>query len=201
MRVNNKQRLFDSPAYYHVYNRGVAKLPIFHDDQDRHKFLSLIDRYTINSSKEIRGDGLPYQTHDVQITAYCLMDNHFHMFIYQPKDNQQISQFMKSLLTAYSMYFNLRYKRRGPLFEGMFQASRISNEAHFIHLSRYIHLNPRYYKTYQWSSLPEYLQQRNTPWLFPELTNDQPPQLYLKFLEDYEDRKKLLKSIETELGL
>ena len=201
MRVNNKDRRFEAPAFYHIYNRGVAKQPVFLDDQDKRKFLSLIDRYTCNSKQEVRGDGLSYQTYAVQIAAYCLMGNHFHLFIYQEYDTQQISQFMKSLLTAYSMYFNLRYKRKGPVFEGMFQASHITSESHFQHLSRYIHLNPRYYRTYKWSSLPEYLGTRTTPWLYPALVNDMSPRDYLWFLEDYEDRKQLLKQLKIELGL
>ncbi len=201
MRVNNKFRQFEAPAFYHVYNRGVAKQPVFLDEQDKCKFLSLIDRYTCNSHHEIRGDGLPYQTFDIKITAYCLMTNHFHLFIYQEQDAQQISHFMKSLTTAYSMYFNLRYKRKGPVFEGMFQASHMTDESHFQHLSRYIHLNPRYYRTYKWSSLPEYLGARDTPWLYPSLVNDMPPKRYLEFLEDYEDKKQLLKQLKTDLGL
>lgn len=201
MRVNNKQRLFNAPAFYHIYNRGVAKLPVFLDTQDRNKFISLIDRYTCNTNDEKRGDGLPYQTHDVQIVAYCLMGNHFHLFVYQSKDTQQISRFMKSLLTSYSMYFNRRYKRKGPVFEGMFQASQITDESYFLHLSRYIHLNPRYYMTYKWSSLPAYLGEPAAPWLHPELASDMAPRKYLRFLEDYEYRKKLLKQLETELDI
>ena len=163
MKVSNKQRLFDAPAYYHVFNRGVAKQPIFLDARDKYKFLALIDRYTYNTNDERRGDGLPYTTYDIEIAAYCLMGNHFHLFIYQESDPGQLSAFMKSLLIAYSMYFNLRHKRKGPVFEGMFQASRVTDEAHFQHLSRYIHLNPRTYRTYKWSSLPEYLGKRETP--------------------------------------
>ncbi len=201
MKVKNKHRQFDAPAFYHVFNRGVAKQPIFLDASDKYKFLSLIDRYTCNSNDEQRGDGLPYQTYDIQIAAYCLMGNHFHLFIYQEQDPYRISAFMKSLLTAYSMYFNLRYKRKGPVFEGMFQASHITNESYFQHISRYIHLNPRTYRTYKWSSLPEFLGKRETPWLHPDLVNDMSPRQYMEFLEDYEDRAKFLKRIKDELEI
>ena len=201
MKVSNKLRQFDAPAYYHVFNRGVAKQPIFHDAQDKNKFLALVDRYTCNSDEELRGDGLPYPTYDVQIAAYCLMGNHFHFFLYQHDDPHQISAFMKSLLTAYSMYFNLRYKRRGPVFEGMFQASHITDEAHFAHLSRYIHLNPRTHRTYRFSSLPDYLGKRETPWLDTHLVNDMSPEAYLQFLEEYEDRAALLKQAKEILEL
>lgn len=201
MKVKNKYRYFDAPAYYHIFNRGVAKLPIFLDAQDKYKFLSLIDRYTCNSHDERRGDGLAYPSYDVRIAAYCLMGNHFHLMIYQEGDPSQISGFMKSLLTAYSMYFNLRYKRRGPVFEGMFQASHITDEVYLAHITRYIHLNPRTYRTYKWSSLPEYLGKRHTPWLHPNLTTDMTPQSYVQFLEDYEDRARLLKQIRDELEI
>jgi putative transposase len=201
MKVSNKNRQFEAPAFYHVFNRGVAKQPIFLDAQDKQKFLSLIDRYTENSEEEIRSDGLAYTRYDVQIATYCLMGNHFHMFIYQADDTHTISLFMKSLMTAYSMYFNLRHKRKGPVFEGMFQASHIVDDAHFKHLSRYIHLNPRTYRTYRWSSLSDYLGIRETPWLHQALVNDMTPRQYELFLEDYEDKKNILKQIKDDLDL
>ncbi len=200
MKVSNKHRLFDAPAYYHVFNRGVAKQPIFLDVADKQKFLSLIDRYICSSNNESRSDGLSYPSFDVQIVAFCLMGNHFHLLIYQ-EDPSQISAFMKSLLTAYAMYFNLKYKRKGPVFEGMFQASHIVGDVYLRHITRYIHLNPRTYRTYKWSSLPDYLGKRKIPWLHSALVNDLPPRRYAEFLEDYEDRAQLLRQLKKELEL
>lgn len=200
MKVKNKDRSFAAPAYYHVFNRGVGKQKIFHDVNDRQKFLSLIDRYTTNTSHERRGDKLAYPTFDVKIVAYCLMGNHFHILIYHESPHE-ISNFMKSLDTAYAMYFNLRYKRKGPLYEGIFQASEITTDSYLLHITRYIHLNPRTYLTYKWSSLPNFLGNKSTEWLYPNLVNTMTPQQYLAFLEDYESRSELLENIKKELGI
>ena len=66
MKISDKHRQFDAPAFYHVFNRGVAKQPIFLDSQDKYKFLSLIDRYLCNSDNSSRGDGLPYPIYAIK---------------------------------------------------------------------------------------------------------------------------------------
>ena len=200
-KVRNKSRKFDVPAYYHVFNRGVAKQKIFVDAQDKRKFISLIERYLINESDAVRGDGLPYATHPVKLAAYCLMGNHFHMLLFQDQNTGDISAFMKELTTAYSMYFNLRHRRKGPVFEGMFQAVHIASDSHFDHITRYIHLNPRTYMSYRWSSLPEYLGDRDTPWVSHTITTAMTPAQYRCFMDDYADRARLLHNIKKELGL
>lgn len=200
-RVKNKLRQFDVPAYYHVFNRGVAKQKIFVDTQDKQKFISLMERYLVNERGAVRGDGLSYTIHPVKVVAYCLMGNHFHLLLFQDKRPGDISAFMKELTTAYSMYFNLHYHRKGPVFEGMFQAIHVMSDNHFDHLTRYIHLNPRTYQTYRWSSLPEYLGRRHTNWVHKELATDMGPAEYGRFMEDYQDRAEELKRIKSELDL
>ncbi|NCU29688.1 hypothetical protein EOM60_03700 [Candidatus Saccharibacteria bacterium] len=200
-KVKNKSRQFDAPAYYHVFNRGVAKQKIFVDTKDKHKFIELMERYLLNESEAVRGDGLSYTVHPVKVVAYCLMGNHFHLLLFQDKDPGDISRFMKELTTAYSMYFNLRHRRKGPVFEGMFQAVHVMGDSHFDHLTRYIHLNPRTYRTYRWSSLPEYLGRRSTSWVCKELAMDMTPSEYSQFMEGYTDRAEELKKIKSELDL
>ena len=69
------------------------------------------------------------------------MPNHIHLLVYQHQP-QAMAQFMRSVLTSYSRYFNKRYKRSGSLFESRYKASLISDDAYLEHISRYIHLNP-----------------------------------------------------------
>lgn len=200
-KVKNKSRQFDAPAYYHVFNRGVAKQKIFVDAYDKQKFIGLMERYLLNEHEAVRGDGLPYTVHPVRVAAYCLMGNHFHLLLFQDEDPGDIGRFMKELTTAYSMYFNLRHRRKGPVFEGMFQAVHVMSDSHFDHLTRYIHLNPRTYQTYRWSSLPEYLGHRSTPWIHKELATDMVPDEYSQFMENYIDRAEELGQIKSELDL
>lgn len=132
--------------FYHVYNRGNSKQVIFHDKQDYNRFLALL--YAVNTKQNIilrlvfndmykfnRGE------HLVLIGVYCLMSNHFHLLLTEI-ENGSISKFMQKLTTAYSMYYNEKYKRTGGLFEGKFKSEHINEERYLKYLFSYIHLNP-----------------------------------------------------------
>jgi len=134
--------------YYHIYNRGVMKIPIFLDKSDKDRFLKLL--FVCNSDKPVvfkSIQGLPLDDIErgemlVDIGAYCLMSNHFH-FLVRECAKGGISLFMEKLSTAYVMYFNTKYNdRTGRLFEGTFKAKHIDNEPYFNWIFSYIHLNP-----------------------------------------------------------
>ncbi|MCX6713873.1 MAG: transposase [Candidatus Vogelbacteria bacterium] len=138
--------------YYHIYSRGIEKRKIFEDSNDYLRFLVLL--YLCNSSQEVHlGDhiqrGFPLEDlfneqlpdNLVSIGAYCLMPNHFHLLI-REKIEGGISTFMKKLLTGYSMYFNKKNERTGPLFEGRFKAIHVGEDRYLEYLFSYIHLNP-----------------------------------------------------------
>ena len=175
-----KQYVVD--GYYHIYNRGVEKRIIFLDSQDYTVFLRFLKEYLLPPGHPalLALQGINPRRHpincynDVSLRAYCLMPNHFHLFIKQlsPKG---IFIFMKTLLTNYSMYFNIKYKRVGPLFQGIYKAILVENEAYFLHLSRYIHRNAdeiltrdQPLRSYEYSSYRDYLGKRKTEWLHPE---------------------------------
>lgn len=145
--------------------RGRSK-PLL-DNDDRHKFLALIARYV--TPKDERNDSeKEYPKYDVEINAYCLMGNHFHLLIYQTDDRDALSSLMRSVSTAYSMYYNRKYKRYEHVFQGVFKASQITDETYLLHITRYIHMNPRTYKTYRWSSLRAHTGRGYSNWLKPE---------------------------------
>lgn len=137
---------------HHIYNRGVDKRVIFLDKQDYERFTALM--YVCNSKGSFRirdflNTGKAWEDifsaeRDetlVDIVAYCLMPNHFHIFM-KEKVEGGISMFMQKLSTAYSMYFNSKYGRTGGLFEGKFKAKYIDKEAYLNWVFSYIHLNP-----------------------------------------------------------
>lgn len=189
--------------YYHVYNRGVAKQSIFLDHADKRYFLKLFDRHLNPNSEQIDKLGMPYKKFapELELLCYCLMGNHYHLLFYLGSDETAISEIMRSIGTSYTMYFNLKYKRVGSLFQGTYKASRISSDNYLLHISRYIHLNPREYKTYKYSSLGAYLYGNREPWLKPQkilsLFEDEN---YLEFVQDYEDYKLMLQEIKHELA-
>lgn len=202
MPSKNSVKRFDAPAYYHVYNRGAGKQPIFHDDIDKQKFLDLLDRHLNPDNEEVRSDMVAYPKYDLEIVAYCLMKNHFHLLLYQPEDVMAMTGLMRSLLTAYTMHFNRRHRQSGHLFQGVYKASQITTEPYLAHISRYIHLNPHLYREYKWSSVSHYLGDTDHPaWLHPTRSTGMTSSQYSEFLEDYEGRKELLERIKDELGL
>lgn len=138
---------FSVDEFYHIYNRGTDKRVIFMDYEDYERFVSLM--FVCNSDRPIIFRdipiGLPYVFERgntlVDIVAYCLMPNHFHLLILEKMDGG-ITKFMSKLLTAYSMYFNRKYKRTGGLFEGVFKAKHAETDEYLKYLFAYIHLNP-----------------------------------------------------------
>ena len=137
--------------YYHLYNRGVEKINIFIDESDYKKFTYLM--YVCNTERSIvlrdisenfeRGDSI------VDIGAYCLMKNHFHLLIREKIDGG-ITLFMRKLMTAYSMYFNKKYNRTGKLFQGVFRSVRVDSDNYLKYIYSYIHLNPAKFIDKNW---------------------------------------------------
>jgi REP element-mobilizing transposase RayT len=203
MPSRNVIRSYESNGYYHVYNRGVAKQPIFLDAADKRHFLRIISRHLDPANIDTKNDGSTYRkfNDELELLCYCLMSNHFHLLFYMGDNTSALTTYMQSVLTAYTMYFNKKYKRVGTLFQGVFKASHISNDAYLAHISRYIHLNPRRYKTYTYSSLAYYLGATPPVWLTPgRILGLFKGQDYVEFLESYESRKAVLDEIKYELA-
>ena len=189
-------------SFFHVYFRGGNRSRIFRDATDFEKMLKLFARYlSLEEVKNSAGLSFPNYSYKLEILAFCLMPNHVHLLIYQ-RQQGTMTEFMRSLLTSYSMYFNKKYKRSGPLFESRYKASLISEDAYLEHISRYIHLNPRDWREYEYSSLPYYLHQITDEWIKPkrimELFSN--PQDYLHFVEDYEKNKEMMDILKHELA-
>ncbi len=173
------------------------------DDKDKAVFLALLKRYLGESlSKNDRKVERPNYSDEIDLLAFCLMNNHFHLFVYQDTDEVSITKFMRSLCTSYSMYFNKRHKRVGPLFQQRYKAVRIVDDAQFIHISRYIHLNPKDYKNYEWSSYKYYQGQKQADWLKPDkiMALFGSVKEYETFVEDYIGTKEELDSLKDELA-
>ena len=139
--------------YYHIYSRGVEKRKIFLNTKDYNRFLALL--YIMNQDVPFRMDDFLQKNKNnlqkifeekkentlVSILGYCLMPNHFHIIFHEHTEGG-ISKFMGKLLTAYSMYFNIKYERSGPLFTRPFRSEHVSNESQFMYIFSYVHLNP-----------------------------------------------------------
>lgn len=99
----------------------------------------------------------------MEIFAFCLMPNHFHLLLKQ-KEERGISKFMNIFQNSHVRYLNTKYDRKGPLFQSIFKAIRIETDEQFLHVVRYILLNPvtAYFIeieeliNYPWSAFSEY---------------------------------------------
>ena len=188
------------------------------DHQDYVVFLNFLKRYLTKPPKNLNEVGPHYRTdlyEKINLIAYCLMPNHFHLMIKQSSKND-ITDFMRALMDSYVRYFNKRYKRTGGLFQGRYKAVLVSDEPYLLHLTRYIHLNPSelgFMRSdlieYRYSSYKEFMGKRQTIWVHPEeilqfFKTAQKTSLkdilsYESFVENYkEDSKEILDSLAID---
>lgn len=217
MSAKNSSKLYIKDGYYHLYNRGVEKRIIFEDKQDYGVFLSYLKEYLLpKDEKALRkklADSLTNAKErdkilkslrmnnffdEITLLAYCLMPNHFH-FLVKQKTETSIDTFMNSLCTRYSMYFNRKYKRVGPLYQGVYKAVLIKTNEQLLHLTRYIHRNPLSLQgvalktlSNQPSSYAQYLELRKAAWIKPEeilysFSKKNPSLTYKTFVNQHAD--------------
>ncbi len=140
-------RVKSSTGVYHVMVRGNEKKNIFSDDEDREKFISILEQKNPNNNW--------------RIYAFCLMDNHVHLLI--DEMNEELSQIMKIINTSYAYYYNHKYERTGHLFQDRYKSEPVETDAYLLAATRYIHRNPlkagviNDLKSYRWSSFNSYL--------------------------------------------
>lgn len=193
---------------YHIFNRGVAALPIYLNTKSYLRFLNLVDYYRFSNTpfsfsklislpkeerESIRTELKKENAIHVGILAYCLMPNHFHFLLKQITD-KGISVFMTNLQNSYVKYFNIKNERAGPLFQSMFKAVIIETDEQLLHMSRYIHLNPstayivepENLEDYKWSSLNHYLNKDFSSFSFVN------PEMILNFFKKREDYRKFV---------
>lgn len=193
MPAKNSVKIYVDHTYYHVYNRGVAKSKIFLDHDDYVTFLGCLKLYltppkpvdrrfartlqgdTLSDSKEkiVYAPSRQPDNHEktIELVAYCLMPNHFHLML-RSIEKDSMPRFMRSLSTRYSMYFNKKYERVGPLFQGPYKAVMIEQESQFLWVTKYIHQNPHTLSpnltNYPYSSYSNYLGSIHQTWIHPE---------------------------------
>ncbi|TSC86282.1 MAG: putative transposase [Microgenomates group bacterium Gr01-1014_16] len=193
MPAQNLSRTNADDIYCHIYNRGIEHKTIFNDTQDYQVFLGYLQDYlstpadpeTTKKTFSIKGRvfrGTPHQSknyfNQVELLAYSLLPSQFHLLVHQiTKD--AVEGLIRSLCTRYSMYFNKKYQRSGSLFHGPYKSVLIEDETLLLRLTRYFH-------TSSYSSYPEYLGTRITPWVKPTAV----PGDYKDFVEKYEPSQK-----------
>ncbi len=210
--------------FYHVFNRGVAKMPTFLNNQDFRRFLAEVNYYRfanlpsryswymgLRASEQLNVMQV-LKTADqrmVDIISFVLMPNHFHFLLKQNVENG-ISLFIGRLTNSYTKYFNTRHNRVGPLFQGRFKAVAIESDELLLHVHRYHHLNPfsdnlvdsfEDLLKYEYSSLPCYLGQIDNEFVDSKLVSGffKTKHSYIIFIKSQSDYQRNLASIKKLL--
>ncbi len=165
---------FAEGEFYHIYNRGTDKRTVFLDDQDFARFLQSMVEFNnlhpvgglyMSSFKnknsilrhpmsQYRSDGVlgdlgkeaeEREEQLVEIIAYCLNRNHYHLLLKQLSD-RGIEKFMQRIGNGYTKYFNHKYERTGVLFQGKFKAVHVDSNQYLLHVSAYVNLNFRVHR-------------------------------------------------------
>lgn len=154
-------------AYYHILSRGNEKREIAADDVDRRRMLDTI--------------GEAAERFDLDIFAYVLMPNHYHLLLRTQKAN--LSRAMQWFGTTYTQRYNRRHTRSGHLFQGRFKSILVESDAYLLRLSLYIHRNPvraglvERLADFPWSSYRAYAYGKSAPdWLDTDLILSQIPE-------------------------
>jgi putative transposase len=152
--VNMRKEDFTIGSYVHVVKRGTRGLPIVRDDTDRFRFLLMLahfndnfaslnwhrDLYEANKHHSFeRPSHWPMQERLVNIIAFCLVENHFHLILQELAEGN-IAKFMQRLGTGMAKKFNERHDEKGSLFQGAYRAKTISDDRYFRYVSAYVQL-------------------------------------------------------------
>lgn len=171
---------FVTNEIYHIYNQGLDKRPTFTDQRQYVRALETIHFYQYKTNLKLStflklpksekesftASHLKKENKHICILSFCLMPNHFHLLVKQLHEGG-ISRFASNFQNSYTKYFNTKHERKGSLFLDQFKAVRMETDEQFIHVSRYIHLNPyssyitkslEETQIYPWSSFREYVQ-------------------------------------------
>jgi putative transposase len=181
-------------GYYHIYNRGAARQPIFREKKNYIYLLQLLKKVAA----------------EVQITviAYCLLPNHYHWLLRQ-EGNIPAGKVPTRVFGSYSQAFNNEYERSGTLFEGPYEVISVESDGYLLHLCRYIHANPVRHglvsslEEWPYSNYPEWIGKRSGTLVDRTFVHDHfaSPQAYEKFVNVYlSGREGLPEGLQTYLN-
>ncbi len=181
---------FVQGSYYHIYNRGANREPIFRSDENFRFLTQRLKEYT--------------SEWQVTVIAYCLMPNHYHMVLRQDGASA-LSGFVQAVFNSYSKAFNKMHARRGTLFEGPFRANAVLKDEYLVHLCRYVHRNPldahlvTNLNDWLYSNYLEWTDQRSGTLVDREFVSSHfpTPQTYTRFVPEYTPSKHLERAIRV----
>jgi len=211
-----RKEKFIEKEIFHICNKSIANFKIFNKTESCLRFLEILEYYNdfkivksfsdylnINKKYDYRGLLHLKKKPRVKFLCFCIMPDHYHLLL--KIISKDFSLFISRVENSYSRYFNLKHKRKGPLWQSSFKAVRIVSNVQLLHVSRYIHLNPTSKclvnkpEDWQFSSYKDYVSNdiffKKT---FKEISISN-TKSYMKFVEDQQDYQKKLKQIKNLL--
>lgn len=208
------RKKFINGEIYHVFNKSIANYEIFKSDSNCKRFLQTLHYYNsgftkislsgyLSANKEYVFESLLIPKNDavIKFLAYCIMPDHYHLLI-RVLNQMSIYKYLNNIAGSYTRYFNLRLKRKGPLWQSAYKMVRIKTNEQLLHINRYIHLNPTTNNLvknpldWQYSSYNEYI---NKDMILNNIITEisiKSKNSFKKFIEDQIDYQKKLKIIK-----
>jgi len=148
-----KKNVFAEGEIFHVFNKSIANYPILNDLDNSKRFYQALAYYNspfnkTNLGNFLQGNNnfdldilLPIETNFVKFISFCFMPDHYHLLI-KVQIDRKFSKYMSDVENSFSRFFNIKFSRKGPLWQSRFKAIRIQTNEQLLHVSRYIHINP-----------------------------------------------------------
>ncbi|OGE26426.1 hypothetical protein A3H85_00430 [Candidatus Daviesbacteria bacterium RIFCSPLOWO2_02_FULL_40_8] len=216
-----RQQVIVPGEIYHVFNRSVAKIPIFEVKNDYKRALEVFsfysyektpmsfskyNRLSVDQKKNLYEQMRNNLDKNIEIISFCLMPNHIHFLLKEIKI-KGITNFMRKFQDSYAKYYNTKSDRNGAVFQARFKVIRVESDEQLLHLARYIHLNPLTtylvkdvidLDRYAWSSWMDYLGLREEKYLSTDLLKNHFPSLesFKKFTLDQADYQRTLSRLK-----
>jgi len=210
----SRRMRFSTGSYFHIFNKSIANYGIFKDPNNCQRFLEILEYYNncivgvsfstlLKTKRKYDFVGLLYPKHNslLKFISFCIMPDHYHILVKILSDDV-VSKYINDVENSYTRYFNIKFHRKGPLWQSKFKAVKIKNNEQLLHVSRYIHLNPttnnltQKPENWQFSSYKDYLKNEEVLKKFiPEISISDPKQ-YQAFVENQKDYQKSLKKIK-----
>ncbi|MBI5126931.1 transposase [Candidatus Roizmanbacteria bacterium] len=212
-----RKEIFKDGELYHILNRSISGFNILKDINNCWRFLELLDYYNNrlvdcsfsrflkeNNKYQYENLLIPKEFPFVKFICFSLMPTHYHLLL-KILDENNFSYYISNVENSFSRFFNIKFKRKGPLWESRFRAVRIKSEEQLLHVSRYIHLNP----------VTDYLIEKAEDWKFSsyrdfinkkgflnEIISEvsiKNPKTYQQFVENQKDYQRKLKMIKKTI--
>ena len=211
----NKKRFFEQGRIFHICNKSIANYGIFKDRRNTLRFVQTLNYYNridkkrklsnylkLKKGKHANSNLLSLkETNKLKFLAYCIMLDHYHLLIKVLRNNI-LSKYMSDVENSFSRYFNIKFKRKGPIWQSRFRSVEIKTDEQLLHVSRYIHLNPTTSylvdkpEDWEFSSYKDYI---NSDYYLQKVLNEftiNSSLKYKKFCEDQIDYQRKLKEIK-----